>query len=180
MFQGIAIFIACSVAIFVMIALHECGHFMAGLVAGIPADQMKIRLTTFPQHVAIRDGDQWLNPVRDSQRYIARSMTMIKNRKGAIAYVSGGLLVQTAVFVAFVLVCRSVSAHHLWVTPATCALVALPLLYLLADLFATKQANHPCGDFSGLWKISPLASVLVTSIVVGSHVGFLFYALNSA
>jgi len=180
MLLGIAIFIGCLVAVFVMIALHECGHFIAGLGAGIPVDQMKIRFMVFPQYVALRDGDDWLSPVGDSQRYIARSMAMIKGKKRAIAYVSGGLLAQTAVFAAFVLVCRSMAVHRLWVTPVACALVALPILYLLADLFATKRANHPCGDFSGLWKISPLASVWVTAIVICSHLGLLFYALKSA
>src|SRR4051812_27647298 len=159
MFLGLAIFLGCSTAIFTLIALHECGHFVAGLMAGIPADQMKIRLAVFPQHVALRDGDEWLSPARDSARYIARSTTMIRNKTGAIAYVAGGLLAQTALFVAFVLISRSAAVPRLWVTPLTGALVALPLLYLLADLFATQQTKRPCGDFSGLWKISPLASV---------------------
>ena len=179
MLLGIAIFLGCTAAVFVMIALHECGHFIAGMAAGIPANQMKIRLAVFPQHVAIRDGDEWLSPVGNSQRYIARSMTMIKDKKGAIVYLSGGLLTQTLVFAVFVLLGRSLGVPRLWVTPVTCALVALPVLYLLADLFVARHANHPCGDFSWLWKISPRASLLVTAIVVGSHVGLLFYVLKS-
>jgi hypothetical protein len=43
--------------VFALIAVHETGHYIAGLTAGIPATAMKIRLLTFPQHVALRDGD---------------------------------------------------------------------------------------------------------------------------
>ena len=43
--------------VFTLIAVHEAGHYLAGLTAGIPAAAMRIRLPTFPQHVALRDGD---------------------------------------------------------------------------------------------------------------------------
>ena len=39
--------------VFTLIAVHEAGHYLAGLTAGIPASVMKIRLLTFPQHVAL-------------------------------------------------------------------------------------------------------------------------------
>lgn len=57
--------------VFTMIAIHETGHYLAGLTAGIPASVMKIRLFTFPQHVALRDGDLWVSPVANIERYIA-------------------------------------------------------------------------------------------------------------
>ena len=43
--------------VFTSIAAHQFGHYLAGLTAGITANVMKIRLFTFPQHVALRNGD---------------------------------------------------------------------------------------------------------------------------
>ena len=51
---GLAIFLGCVAAIFGIIAVHECGHYLAGAAAGIPWNSMKIRLFTFPQHVALK------------------------------------------------------------------------------------------------------------------------------
>lgn len=69
--EFLLIFLANATCIFVLIAVHEAGHFLAGLAGGIPVSQMRIRLLTFPQHVALRDGDEWVSPVRDLERYVA-------------------------------------------------------------------------------------------------------------
>ena len=42
-------FVLIPIAVFALIAIHEMGHYAAGLTAGIPAKVMKIRLLTFPQ-----------------------------------------------------------------------------------------------------------------------------------
>ena len=179
MLLGISIFLGCAAAVFAMIALHECGHFFAGMAAGIPADQMKIRLLVFPQHVALRDGEDWLSPT-DYHRYVSRSQAILKDRKGLIAYVSGGLLVETTTFIGFVWMCRALDMPYLWQVPLTIALASLPMTYLVADILASGRARHPCGDFSGLWKISRPSAALVTAVVIISHAGLLWYVLQNA
>jgi hypothetical protein len=64
------IFLANAACIFVLIAIHEAGHFLAGWVGGIPVSAMRFRLLTFPQHIALRDGDEWVAPF-DLERYVA-------------------------------------------------------------------------------------------------------------
>jgi hypothetical protein len=54
----------------VLIVVHETGHYLAGLTAGIPHGDMRICLFTFPQHVTIRDGESWVSPTQDIHRYI--------------------------------------------------------------------------------------------------------------
>jgi hypothetical protein len=54
------IFLGYAALVFGLIAVHETGHYLAGIWAGIPAREMRLVLFTFPQHVAIRDGEQWL------------------------------------------------------------------------------------------------------------------------
>jgi hypothetical protein len=54
MILAIIVFLVCAVAVFGLIAVHECGHYFAGAAGEIPRDAMKIRLFTFPQHVALK------------------------------------------------------------------------------------------------------------------------------
>lgn len=51
------IFVGSIVLVIVLITVHEIGHWLMGLLAGIPARAMRIRLLTFPQQVVLRDGD---------------------------------------------------------------------------------------------------------------------------
>jgi hypothetical protein len=180
MLLGILIFIACLSAVFGIIAVHECGHYLAGGAAGIPWRLMKIRLRAFPQHVALKSGDRWLHPMADYEKYGVASMALLKGKSRAAIYVSGGLVVQTIVFVLVVLGLPVAGVSQLWVVPIACALVSVPLLYLCADLVFTPMAKRPCGDFSVLWRISPLASLVVTTSVVGIHGAVLFHILETA
>jgi len=47
---------AWSAAYFAIVTVHEVGHYLAGLLIGIPRRDLRIRLLCFPQHVALRDG----------------------------------------------------------------------------------------------------------------------------
>jgi hypothetical protein len=174
-----SILLICGAALFGMIVLHECGHFFAGIAAGIPADQMKICLLTFPQHVALRDGEGWVTP-RDYARYVSRSLVFIKNRRGAFGYVAGGLVVESTAFAALVLGSRSLEIDAAWLLPVTRTLASMPLVYLVADLLFTYRAKHPCGDFSALWRISPVASAPVIGAVMAIHAAGLVYVLGNA
>ncbi|MES2692073.1 MAG: hypothetical protein V4773_01280 [Verrucomicrobiota bacterium] len=180
MLIGISIFFACLAAIFGVIAVHECGHYLAGAAGGIPWSAMKIRLFTFPQHVALKSEGRWLHPSRDYERYVAASMSLLKDRTRAGFYVSGGLLSQTLAFVGLVFALAGAGIPRFWVTPIVCALVSVPCLYLGFDLLFTRLAGRPCGDFSFLWKISPVASFALTSFVLGFHGGVLVYLLKCA
>jgi hypothetical protein len=180
MIIGISIFFACVASIFGIIAVHECGHYLAGAAGGIPWSAMKIRLFAFPQHVDLRSEGRWLQPNRDYDRYVEASMTLLKDRTRAGFYVSGGLLVQTLAFACLVFGLTSADIPRFWITPIVCALVSVPCLYLCFDLLFTRFAGKPCGDFSFLWKISPVASVALTLFVLGVHGGVLFYLLQGA
>ena len=175
MLLGLAIFAGCLLAVFGVIALHECGHFLLGIAAGIPAREMKIRLLTFPQHVALREGDGWLDPTRDYHLYVVRAQALAPDRSRQVAYAAGGLVVQTVVVVLFVFAWRSLGGGRLWLVPLTLALVSVPLLYLCADLIFTRLARRPCGDFSVLWAICPAASIAVSSFVLIIHLLVLFH-----
>ena len=78
----------------VLIAVHESGHYLAGWMEGIPASDMKLVLLAFPQHVAVRDGDEWVSPVADIGRYIAVTERHLQSRGAAFRWVAGGMVLE--------------------------------------------------------------------------------------
>jgi hypothetical protein len=180
MILGFSIFVICLLAIFVIIAVHECGHFLAGAAAGIPGNAMKIRLFTFPQHVALQSDGRWLHPVRDYDRYVTASLSLLKSPARAALYVSGGLLLQTLAFAGLVLGLSGSGVPHVWLIAVTGALISVPCFYLCSDLLFSGLAKKPCGDFSFLWKISPATSVALTIFVLGVHGWLLLHVLQRA
>ena len=89
------ILVLCPAIAFTLIAVHELGHYLAGLAVGIPRDAMRIRLLRFPQHIAIRDGTEWVSPMADMARYIHLTRQHLTSRARAFAWIAGGLLLET-------------------------------------------------------------------------------------
>src|SRR5262245_54635278 len=82
--------------VFVLIAVHETGHYLAGLMGGIPARDLKVVLFAFPQHVAVRDGSAWVSAVRDLERFIAVTRRHFVSRWAAFRWVAGGMVLELA------------------------------------------------------------------------------------
>src|SRR5262245_47907700 len=90
------LFLLIIVLVFAMIAVHEAGHYLAGLMGGLPARDMKLMLFAFPQHVALRDGDEWVSPVRDIVRYVDITRRHFATRAAAFWWVAGGMVSELA------------------------------------------------------------------------------------
>jgi hypothetical protein len=92
-------FVTCLVCILVLIPVHELGHYLAGWAAGFPRQEMRIRLLTFPQYVALRQGGAWVSPNNHSAYYAAmrRHLTTPGH---LFVYTAGGFLLETAVVAA--------------------------------------------------------------------------------
>lgn len=130
---------------------HEWSHYVAGRLAGVPSQCIRVRMRPHPPHVALHDGQEWLSP--DHRRYVD-AFCMYQPRVGwAWAYVAagtvGGLLlvvVAAAVLVAFGLVIMAL------ILVGTSA--AMTLAYVVGDVLLTRRRESPAGDFSGMWQIS--------------------------
>ena len=79
---------------FLLVSVHEVGHYLAGWAAGIPAAEMRIRLFTFPQHVALRDGERWVLPF-DLESYFAVMRRHLLTTPRLYLYTAGGMLLET-------------------------------------------------------------------------------------
>ncbi len=101
--------------VFVLIAVHETGHFLAGITSGIPASHMRIRLLSFPQHVAIKDGDGWLSPTNQEEitRYIELTRGYFTSKAAAFRWVAGGVLLECVFTVAVCLIAHGIGWTNL-------------------------------------------------------------------
>lgn len=167
----LAIYAACVV---VLITVHEAGHYFAGLAAGIPARDMRIRLLRFPQHVELRDGGEWVSPVSDIQRYTDLLWRHLKTALRVYAYVSGGLVVET-VFT----VCVGVSLISLDRPKTALALAGLSLVMALPWLVVdgiSVYRGKVSGDLSGLWFLARTPTVVLLAVFLASRGAIIWYA----
>jgi hypothetical protein len=156
--------------VFALIAVHELGHFLAGLFEGIPARDMKIVLFAFPQHVAMRDGESWVSPVRDIERYIAITRQYFSTRGAAFRYVAGGMVFELCVTAAVCLAAWQAGWHALAFWAACLSLCLFLVNVFLMDLPWALRYHGAAGDTSGLWQIARLPAVLVSVAMLAGRI----------
>jgi hypothetical protein len=173
--QLLAILAFYAACVLVLITVHESGHYLAGLCAGIPARDMRIRLLRFPQHVALRDGAQWVSPISNIERYINLQWQHLKTTPRVYIYVSGGLILET-----MFTVCLSVALIAIDQPKIAFALAGMSLLLFLPWLVIDGISvcrGRIAGDLSGLWFLSRVPTLLLLVIVLASRVAILWYAV---
>jgi hypothetical protein len=169
--------LACFGCLFVLVAVHETGHYLAGWVGGIPVRDMRIRLLTFPQHVALLVNGTWVSPASpgEFEKYLAKMQACLPTPPRLFLYTAGGFLVETVV--AVIVVCVALALGYRWPAQvvALCSSWLLASYVLLMDLPQTLRTGMPCGDLSGLWRIARL-STAVLAIVLFAVRGWLLWA----
>jgi hypothetical protein len=155
---------ACLVIIFV----HECGHYWAGRLVGIPSDRMHIQMWKFPQHVALLASDEWVSPT-NYRRYTQEVQRYITSRLRLTVFVSGGL-VSGSLFVLLLCPMLTVSGHLWWAFYFFYLSASIHLIYFIVEILIVSLLRHQIGDFSGLWFISKRAFFLISAIVALCHV----------
>lgn len=159
------IFVGNIVLLFVLITVHEIGHWMMGRVAGIPRRDMRIRLFTFPQQVVLRDGDAWIS-VSDYARYWGIVRRHVPSRTGQYLYVVGGFLFET-VFLVALAVALWRAGYALFAAVAVGVSLMMYVIYLLAmDIPQSRATGQPWGDTSILYSLAPGVTVAVAALMI--------------
>ena len=174
MLSKLIICVRCAVVIFLLVVVHEFGHYAAGVVVGVPPSEMRIRIFTYPPHVELKDADAWVAPW-EGPRFDTLARKYFRTRRASIFVISAGLLLQTIVFVGFVAILVAIGKSRSYLLPITVSVLAWPVWYLCLDWTLTRMHSIPSGDYSSLWVISPIASVLLTVFVISAHVGLVWY-----
>lgn len=143
-----------------IVAVHECGHYAAGLLIGVPAPQMRIRLLSFPQHVALKDGHEWVSPM-ETERYIRLAESYMPTTGKALIFVAGGFVLETLGLLGWVILkmpfYREVISLALLMT----------LIYLVVDIALYAKTRKASMDFSAMYSISPVWGGLMAVALVG-------------
>jgi len=173
--EFIAIFLFYAACVFLLIGVHETGHYLAGVAGGIPAKEMRIRLFVFPQHVVLRDGERWISP-SDHGPFVETVWRHLATRPRVYFFVAGGLLLET-VFTSIVSV---LLVQFGWPKMAL-ALVGLSLImfvpWLLLEPIMVWRTGHAWGDFSGMWFIAKLPTVILVLALLAIRVVLGWYAV---
>lgn len=153
------------VLVFVLIGIHEIGHWVMGLIAGIPRRSMKIRMFSFPQQVVLRDEQEWVS-VSNYDRYHSILNKYVPTAKGKYLYVSGGFLFETI----FLVICSfSLWTYGFWLYAAVANGLSLMMfiIYLFAmDIPQSKTMKKPWGDTTILFSLAQKPTILIVSIML--------------
>lgn len=169
------ILVANVVLVFVLIAIHELGHWCCGRLAGIPGDQMRIRLLTFPQQVQIRDAEGWVS-VDTFDRYFGRLGQLVPARERQFLYVAGGFVFET-VFLVALTAWLALSGYWLYAIVAPGVSLVMYLIYVFAmDLPQSRALGRPWGDTSILYALAPSRAKVVVALMVGVRVALILAA----
>jgi hypothetical protein len=170
------IFFANIVLLFLLITVHEFGHWFFGRLAGIPNDQMKIRLLTFPQQVQIRDTEGWVS-VSTFDRYFNRLREIVPSRAGQFAYVVGGFIFES-IFLSVLTVAFGYCGYWLYAIVAPGVSLMMYVVYVFAmDIPQSKSLQRPWGDTTILYSLSPRWAVFVAAGMVVVRVVLILLAV---
>ncbi len=139
-----------------LIIIHECGHYLAGRLIGIPGNHVKIQLLTYPPHVALGSGiNEWISP-SEPDRFIDRLTAFSDDERKHYLFVAGGHALEFLFVMALVAI-TLLSGNALLMQLAEPFIIfslMLSAIYLLIDFYHTSKYQQPGGDFSGQWMIS--------------------------
>lgn len=165
MLHGLATFFIVSA---IVMSVHKLGHYLVGRwVVGVPAGDIRLVLTSLPQYVAVRDGDQWVTAAA-FEEYLTAYARYDPDATHLASFLAAGELTQTAGVIAIAVVGVLADATIV----AQSAILGSLLLtgyHLFSDLGLMLHMGHPTGDFSGLWDHSPRAALAVGLLFAVPH-----------
>lgn len=166
------------VLLFVLISVHECGHWVFGRLAGLPSRCMRIRLLTFPQQVQLRDGktdNAWVS-VSDFDRYWSILTQSVPSKRGKFMYVVGGFVFET-VFLAALCGVLVLQHQRLFALVAVGVSLLMYAIYVLAmDLPQSRARGRPWGDTTILVHLARGPGLTVAAFMVLSRLLLLLFA----
>jgi hypothetical protein len=162
----VLVFFPILALVFVLIVVHEAGHYVAGWTCGIPPRDMRLVLLAFPQHVAVRDGDVWVSPVRDIRRYIETTRRHLSTRAAAFSWVAGGMALESVFIAVLWGAAMCAGCHGVAFCAAGVSLAMYAINVGIMDLPWALRYRCAVGDTSGLWEIAPVPAVLFSAVMV--------------
>lgn len=155
--------------------IHEGSHYFCGRAVGVPRKKIAMRINFRQPHVALHDGDQWLNP--DQPDYVPTFMKYQPKVARAWGFIAAGAigetLITTMVAIALDLMGLTVMALILLAVST-----AYMLIYVVVDFFFSFRRRKPHGDFSALWQISLGATGITATVIFAVRISALLVLIS--
>jgi len=171
MISGLVVFFALGV---VVVMVHKLGHYAVGRwLVGFSPEQIRLVLLSLPQYVAIHDGDRWVSPLT-FEAYLDGYRNQDPESSHLSMFLSAGVIAQIA---CVVVICGLALLVGMPVVGQSVVLISgmLTGFHLFSDLGATLHVGSASGDFSALFKQSPVSMLALLVLFVLTH--GLLYAL---
>jgi hypothetical protein len=136
---------------------------------------MRIRLLTFPQHVALRDGERWVAPM-ELESYLAVMQRRLHTTPRLYLYTAGGMLLETAFTVTVSVSLLLEGLPRLVLVIAGLSLWLSVVYTVLMDVPMAIRRGYPWGDLSGLWWLAKGPTLILGVGMLLIRVGLLWVA----
>ena len=158
------------VVVWVVILVHEIGHYVTGRrIVGIPTTDIRLVSPLLPRYVALRDDDEWVSP-RSFGRYQTVYLRHDTDGEHVERFVAGGEIIQAAIVLPGALALSALGLDAL-----AALLIGISLLttaiYVVVDVVATTLGSGPAGDYSALWAVDWKIPVTLLFGFVAVHLG---------
>jgi len=130
---------------------------------------MRERLLTFPQHIALRDGERWLSPVDEIGRYVELSRRYLLGRSAALRWVAGGLVTEAAFTAALCNLATQLGRRSVAFRAAVLSLARYLISVVLMDVPWAVVRRHAFGDTSGLWEVAKLPAAVPSALMLATR-----------
>lgn len=153
-----------------LFAVHESGHYVAGLLLGIPRDRMQLYLLDMPPRVEFSEGEDVASLLRSEDRP-NRSLSVSNQR---FLVVAGGHSAELVI--ALVLTGAMTIAGLEWIAARFVLLSAfLAGSYLLVAILTWLLFDEAFGDPAQLWETSKLGAIVFYPLFLGLLAGLTWY-----
>lgn len=157
------------VGIWLIIAIHEWGHYYAGRnIVGIPPESITVVELYFPRYVALNDGEEWISP-RNLEQYLQTYEQYDPDGEHIERFLAAGELIQAAVVVPVAVVVGFAVSVEIAVVILLLSLLSTAA-YVGIDLIATLYTGTPSGDYSQLWETTPMLPIFLLLGFASLHV----------
>jgi len=171
--EFIAIFLFYAACYMAIVAVHEAGHYLAGVAGGIPPSAMRIRLFSFPQHVVLRSADRWVSPANLNE-YVELIWRYLQTKPRVYLYVAGGFSLETIVTTLAAVVLIGLGQPKV-ATVLIMISLALLLFWGIVDAVNIVRSRI-AGDLSGLWALAPVPTAVLILTFLAARGLTLWYA----
>ena len=160
--------------VFLLISVHEFGHYLAGRIGGISGNDLRIRLLAFPQHVQLRSGEDWVSPTAHIDTYVQLVWEYLGTKSKVYLYVAGGFLGETLFTVSLGI--ALILWDHAKIAYAIVGLsLVMGLPWLILDPIMILRGRI-FGDISGLWFLNRALTIVFVLVLIGSRITLLWWA----